>query len=88
MQWLLDVARRAGLRCGENHQMAPNTEAEEAWSAVCGLCDIDEGELAGHVADHFHLPVANFEAAEPKALRLIPETVPVARCADGRLPLM
>jgi type II secretory ATPase GspE/PulE/Tfp pilus assembly ATPase PilB-like protein/CheY-like chemotaxis protein len=47
----------------------------DAWKAATQACSTTEEDLAQHVAAYFKLGVANFDAALPTSLRLIPEKV-------------
>ena len=71
--WLLQVAKGAGLTVG-SLQLAPGTPPLSAWRAVVGASAVTEDELAQLVAAHYRLGVADFDQAQARALRLIPES--------------
>jgi type II secretory ATPase GspE/PulE/Tfp pilus assembly ATPase PilB-like protein/ActR/RegA family two-component response regulator len=73
--WLVDVARRASLSDIDRLDIPSSTPIREAWSAVARVCRIGEPELASVVANRFRLNVARLDAAEPRALKLVPESV-------------
>jgi type II secretory ATPase GspE/PulE/Tfp pilus assembly ATPase PilB-like protein/ActR/RegA family two-component response regulator len=47
----------------------------EAWLAACEVTEISQDALATHVADYFRLKVADLNAAESTAVKLVPEKV-------------
>lgn len=71
--WLLQVAQRAGLGGADTVDVAPSTPAVEAWHSVAAACSVPEGDLVRHVADHYHLRIADLFAAEPRVVKLVPE---------------
>ena len=73
--WLVDVARRANLPEADRLDIPSSTPIREAWSAVARVCRIGEPELAAVVASRFRLNVARLDAAEPRSLKLVPESV-------------
>src|SRR5262245_45587124 len=73
--WLIDVARRAALPDAERLDITASTPIREAWAAVARICRTGEPELAAVVADRFRLHVARLDAAEPRSLKLVPESV-------------
>jgi type II secretory ATPase GspE/PulE/Tfp pilus assembly ATPase PilB-like protein/ActR/RegA family two-component response regulator len=73
--WLVDVARRANLPDAGRLDIPSTTPIREAWSAVARVCRIGEPELASVVAARFRLNVARLDAAEPRSLKLVPESV-------------
>jgi type II secretory ATPase GspE/PulE/Tfp pilus assembly ATPase PilB-like protein/ActR/RegA family two-component response regulator len=73
--WLVDVARRASLPDAARLDISSSTPIREAWSAVARVCRIGEPELAAVVANRFRLNVARLDAAEPRSLKLVPESV-------------
>ncbi len=73
--WLVTVARAAGLPgAGELH-LDVHTSVGEAWHRVEEACGIDPDALAREVARHFRLEVADLNAVEKKAVKLLPESV-------------
>ena len=71
--WLLDVARDAGLAGAERLTIPPGIRAAEAWDLARAACHVGADDLARHVAGHFGLALADLGAAEPAALKLLPE---------------
>ncbi len=47
----------------------------DVWAQVGNVCEVGQDELAKHVASLFQLELADLEKAEPRALRLVPESV-------------
>jgi len=75
MQWLADLARNAGLPGADDLHIARGTLPADAWRIVGEACGATEDDLAQRVADHFRLKVADLTVGEPKALKLVPESV-------------
>jgi len=73
--WLLDAARRAGLPLGEGVAVDAAASLTDAWTAVARAAHVSEDELAHRVATHYRLGAADLQAAEPRALSLVPEKV-------------
>ena len=71
--WLADVIAAAKLSAAEAPDLNSTAPLEDAWREAARACGISEDELATHVASHFKLQVATLAAAEPRALRLMPE---------------
>ena len=71
--WLVDVILAAKLAPEETLAIEPNSALDEAWRQAARACGLSEDELAEHVAAHFKLQVASLAAAEPHALKLVPE---------------
>jgi len=69
------VARRAQLLPAEGAPVVAAAPITDAWPAVARAAGIDGQELARRVAGHYRLGVADLNAAEPKALKLLPEKV-------------
>lgn len=70
--WLTSVARAAGLPGADDLSVASDTDTPAAWDTVTMASGIDEDELARAVADHFRLEVADVEAADVQAHKLVP----------------
>jgi type II secretory ATPase GspE/PulE/Tfp pilus assembly ATPase PilB-like protein/ActR/RegA family two-component response regulator len=73
--WIVAVARRAPLPNSERLAVPPGTPTEEAWAAACRTCGVSPAELSRYIAQHFRLRVADLDAAENRAIKLVPETV-------------
>ncbi len=76
MHWLMTVVEGKGRLAGT--VAVPNgTPPAEAWAAVTAAAGMADDELAAAVAARYRMAVAVLEAAEARALRLLPE--PLAR---------
>jgi type II secretory ATPase GspE/PulE/Tfp pilus assembly ATPase PilB-like protein/ActR/RegA family two-component response regulator len=73
--WLVDVARRANLPDANRLDIPATTPIRDAWSAVARFCRVDEADLAPLVATRYRLNLARLESAEPRSLKLVPESV-------------
>ena len=73
--WIVDLVRRSGLANGELLAIDTQATSGTAWAEVCRVCHVTEKQLAERVAAHFKLRVANLELAEPRVLKLVPESV-------------
>jgi len=82
--WLTDVAEAAGLEGLKLPIRASFAQVRAAWSEVARTAGITEDQLAGRVAAHFRLKVADLSAFEPQTSKLLPEKL--AR-RHGILPL-
>jgi type IV pilus assembly protein PilB len=71
--WLIDVVTRQGLAPPGALLLSSGDDLETCWAAAARASGISQDELAIHVATHFGLDAASLAAAEPKALRLLPE---------------
>jgi type II secretory ATPase GspE/PulE/Tfp pilus assembly ATPase PilB-like protein/ActR/RegA family two-component response regulator len=69
----MDVIDAAKLAPRESLVVEASTPLDEAWRHAARACGLSEDELAEHVAAHFKLEVASLAAAEPRALKLVPE---------------
>ena len=74
VHWLARVAERAGLE-GKRPDIAPQTEAKEAWPAVTRAYKLDDSRLCELVAIYFRLEVADFGTRDPNAPLLVPEAL-------------
>ena len=74
VHWLARVAERAGLE-GKRPDIAPETEAKEAWPVVIRAYKIEDSRLCELVAAYFRLDVADFAARDPNASLLVPEAL-------------
>jgi hypothetical protein len=73
--WIVTVAQRAQLPNSERLAVAPGASVEEAWSEACRTCGVSPAVLSRHIAQQFRLRVADLDAAENRAIKLVPETV-------------
>lgn len=73
--WLVTVVRSAGLPGAPELSFESDAGIAEAWDLTCMALGISVEELAGHVAKHFRLQVADLAVADPHAVRLVPRSV-------------
>lgn len=73
--WLTAVSRTADLPGADELSIDSETETPAAWDLVTAKAGITPWELAGAVAQHFRLEVADFDAMMPEAHNLIPGTL-------------
>jgi type II secretory ATPase GspE/PulE/Tfp pilus assembly ATPase PilB-like protein/ActR/RegA family two-component response regulator len=73
--WLKTVLARGGVARADEFAIDAGTPAPQAWAAAIRLCGVDESALAGMVARHFHLRVADLGGAVPVVTKLVPEPV-------------
>jgi len=74
-RWLAAMAADLGLPAETLRARVADAPILEAWSAAAAAAGITEADLARVVAGHFRLEAANLDAAEPRALKLVPEAV-------------
>lgn len=70
--WIVAVARVARLEGAEGLSVDSDTPMAGAWSVTALAAGISEDQLAGHVAAHYRLGVADLAAADPHARKLLP----------------
>ena len=73
--WIVAVARAARLEGAEALKLDSDTPMAGAWSVTALAAGISEDDLAGHVAAHYRLGVADLSTADPHARRLLPGRV-------------
>lgn len=73
--WLKTVLTRGGVTRADELTIDANTPAPQAWAAAVRVCGLDDAALAGMVARHFHLRVADLGGAVPTVTKLVPEPV-------------
>jgi CheY-like chemotaxis protein len=73
--WIVAVARAAHLQGAEALDIPSDTPMAGAWSVTAMATGITEDELAHHVAAHYRLAVADLDAADVHARRLLPGRV-------------
>ena len=73
--WLVTVARAAGLEGAETLHLDADTSTADAWAQVTLTTGTPAEEMAGRVAAHFRLNVANLDDRDPHAEKLIPAAV-------------
>lgn len=73
--WLVAVARAAGLDPDRKLDVATDLPVAGAWDRVAMSVGVTPERLADLVGAHYRLPVADFDEANPHALRLIPGSV-------------
>lgn len=73
--WLVDVATYAGV-ADLSLPPRPSIHAlKTAWGRIAAAAGLSETELAKRISAHFKLEAANLEAAQPHAVKLLPEEV-------------
>jgi type IV pilus assembly protein PilB len=75
MNWLVRVARQAGLPGVEALDPQQPLEVADAWSAVSRAAGISQEQLATTVAARLRLSVFDEAELDPKVLRLIPSSL-------------
>ena len=73
--WLVTLAERAGLTNTSAITLAPDTPSEEAWMHVMEACGMTEEELSRQVALAGRCELVDFNTAEPRAVKLLPEDI-------------
>lgn len=73
--WIVAVARSARLEKSEDLDVPVDAPMEGAWSLAALAAGIDQSELARLVAKHYRLHVAELDAADPHARKLLPARV-------------
>ncbi len=86
--WIVTVARAAGLPDADSLDLPAQTTVRAAWDETVRHVGADPHALAGSVASHYRLPVADLSRAEARTYRLFPAalarrfTVLPLRCTD------
>jgi type IV pilus assembly protein PilB len=75
VHWLVEVARRAGLDGADELVLPAEAPVRQAWSVVLDRTGVPQEQLARLVADRFRLRVAEVAAADPNAVRLVPQAL-------------
>lgn len=70
--WIVAVARAARLPGSDALDVASDTPMAGAWSVTALAAGLSEDELAGHVARHYRLGLAELQSADAHARKLIP----------------
>lgn len=73
MNWLINAAEKAGWDATGKPGVSAATSLEVAWRSVAGAYSVSEAELAGQVAALFRIQLADLDAVEPRAVKLVPE---------------
>jgi type II secretory ATPase GspE/PulE/Tfp pilus assembly ATPase PilB-like protein/ActR/RegA family two-component response regulator len=71
--WLSRAAVKAKLPGAEQLEVPHGVSAEATWTAVAKALGLTPGELANRIAPSLGVRAANLDAAEPRALTLLPE---------------
>ena len=72
MHWIVRVAEASDLAGGGEVDVPSRASTSEAWEAVREATGVPDEELAAAIAAWFHLDVADLEAADPLAGKLLP----------------
>ena len=75
MHWLANAALRAGIPGAKTANIPQNVAVATAWQQLARELRLSESALAEQVATTLRVPLADFEHAETKAARLVPERV-------------
>ena len=73
--WLIRAARQAGWSGADAIELHSNTPVDEAWATVARACKLTDGELAIKVAPLVGMEPAEFDSAEDRVTKLLPEAV-------------
>ncbi|MEP7000120.1 MAG: ATPase, T2SS/T4P/T4SS family [bacterium] len=73
MHWLANAALRAGIPGATNSNIPQNATLTSAWEQLARELRMSESALAAKIAPILRLPLADFEQAQVKAGRLVPE---------------
>jgi len=71
--WIIQLAMEAAGRTGEDAGVDRNLPIAQLWTEAERLAGISESELAHLVASRLSLEMADFDLAEPQAIRFVPE---------------
>jgi len=71
--WLIDVARESGLLHADGPAIDSAASIADAWRAVARSAGVSQAHLAGDVARHFRLALADLTAAQPHVVTMVPE---------------
>lgn len=77
MHWIVRVARASKIPGAQDLDDSPDFTVPEAWEMVVEQTGVSDEELAAAIADWFRLDVADLDAADPVAGKLLPG--PLAR---------
>jgi type II secretory ATPase GspE/PulE/Tfp pilus assembly ATPase PilB-like protein len=73
--WLAELAVEVALLPPGALHVPPGAGLEECWVTVARACGVSQDELAAHVARRHGLQLASLAAADPRAMRLVPEAL-------------
>ncbi len=73
--WLVTALRRGGVAGADRLRITPGLTVARAWREAAAALDTAEGALAGAVAKHFRLGVADLASIHESALKLLPASV-------------
>jgi type II secretory ATPase GspE/PulE/Tfp pilus assembly ATPase PilB-like protein/ActR/RegA family two-component response regulator len=73
MNWLINAAEKAGWQTDHKPASPASSAIEDSWRAIAQAYAVSEPELATAVASLFRLDVAELDAVEPRAVKLVPE---------------
>lgn len=71
--WSVTVAERLGVAPERFGLVALGTPKQDVWKRLADRTHVPTTDLAAAVAEHFKLDVADFDRAEPRAIKLCPE---------------
>ena len=73
--WMARAAITAGFEGADTLTFEPAARPGDIWAATSDVCGVEPDELAVAVASAFRVEVADLEAAEPTAAKLIPGSI-------------
>ena len=73
MHWLASAALRAGIPGAKSANIPPEASLAAAWEQLARELRLTEHALATRVAATLRVPLADFDRAQAKAARLVPE---------------
>jgi type II secretory ATPase GspE/PulE/Tfp pilus assembly ATPase PilB-like protein len=73
--WLITVARSAGVGAAESLFAAASLQIEDAWTTVADACQLSDDALAGLVAAHYRLGIADLDDGDPDLTQRVPERI-------------
>ena len=73
MHWLANAASRAGIPGAQTAHIPQSAALAVAWEQLARELRLSESALAARVAPTLRVPLADFEHADTKAARLVPE---------------
>lgn len=73
--WLIELAGACGFAGADAIKVAPDAPARDVWPLLRERCRVGDAALTRALAEHFRVSEADFSAAQPATLRLIPETI-------------
>jgi type IV pilus assembly protein PilB len=73
--WMNAVLKKVGAESEASACLSGDVTLMEAWACATEALGDESTRVADAVADHFHLPRADLQDLDPKALKLVPESI-------------